>query len=605
MTLPLPTTLAARAFAAILLAFVLLAGWYSVAIPVGEAVDEIPHFEYVRYVATHHALPIQPWADNGQPWDVTMGHHPPLYYALAAALTSWIDISDYQAVIKPNPHFDWIENDFHNGAAVQLHSAAEDFPYRGTALALHFLRALSIIMGLVTLAAVYGIARLVVPALPWVAVAATAIVAFNPSFIFMSASIQNDPLMTMLFSLSLWWMVHALEYYPSNGTIVVGGVLLGAGMLTKLTGMSLIPLFGLTLVLVAYTKRDARRLVTSSVVLFGIAALVAGWWYVRNLLLYGDLLGWGMYVSTYSFLARNGPYTWTIIQDEVLNQIARTSWGAFGYMHITLPSPIWGFFWIVSGIAALLTAVTLVVRRKEFLVGGAWQKWLILALAVVLVFASVLRHNQVIAAGAHGRFLFTVVAPFALVVAFGLNAATLFRWPRTVAAVVGGGLALYAVLVPLIFVLPLYAPAETASPLDVQAATASDVSYGHALRLVGYQLQPNSVRAGEPVSLALYWQPEGNGRPDLYANVRVRSGDGKTILRDEFWPAPNSSTSEWSDGSIYVTRRALALPPDVKPGAYRVEVSLRLGQGGDTIPALDAAGNAIGTWFRVGGVQVQ
>lgn len=604
MTFAMPTTAWSRAFAVILLAFALLAGWYSVAIPLGEAVDEIPHFEYVRYVATHHALPVQPWADNGQPWLVTMGHHPPLYYALAALATAPIDTSDYADVVKPNPHFDWLENDFHNGAAVQLHSADEDFPYRGTTLALHLLRALSIVMGLVTLVAVYRIARLVVPGLPWVAVAAAAIVAFNPSFIFMSASIQNDPLMTMLFSLSLWWMVRALEHPPSNAAAVAGGVLLGAGSLTKLTGLSLLPLFGLTLVLVAYNKRDARRLTSSGVILFGVAALVGGWWYVRNGLLYGDPLGWGMYLSTYSFLARNGPYTWAIIRDEVLNQIARTSWGAFGYMHITLPAPIWSVVWLVSGIAAILTFVTLVVRRRTFLAAGAWQKWLLLLLAAALVFVSVLRHNQVIAAGAHGRFLFTVAAPFALVVAFGLHAATLFRWPRAVAALVGGGLALYAVAVPLVFVLPLYAPAATAASADIQAATPTDVSYGNALRLVGYELQPTTTRDA-PVPLALFWQPQGEGRPDLYANVRVRGADGKTVLRDEFWPAPNSSTSVWANDTVYVTRRTLTLPPDLTPGAYRVEVALRLGQLGDPVPALDATGDEIGTWFRLGTLQIQ
>ena len=89
MTALVPKTASARACAVILLAFAVLAAWYSVAIPLGEAVDEIPHFDYVRYVTMYHALPIQPWRDNGQPWSVTMGHHPPLYYALAGASSSW------------------------------------------------------------------------------------------------------------------------------------------------------------------------------------------------------------------------------------------------------------------------------------------------------------------------------------------------------------------------------------------------------------------------------------------------------------------------------------------------------------------------------------
>ena len=112
------------------------------------------------------------------------------------------------------------------------------------------------------------------------------------------------------------------------------------------------------------------------------------------------------------------------------------------------------------------------------------------------------------------------------------------------------------------------------------------------------------ARPGEPLSLAFFWQPQGDGRPDLYANVRLRNGEGKTVVRDEFWPAPNSSTSIWDSDTTYVTRRALPLPPDLKPGAYRVEVSLRLGQLGEAVPALDAAGEEIGTWFRLATLQV-
>jgi len=62
----------------LLATFLSISVWYSVMIPPGEAVDEVAHLNYVRYVKEHRSLPVQPMTpDLGvQVW---MGHHPPLY----------------------------------------------------------------------------------------------------------------------------------------------------------------------------------------------------------------------------------------------------------------------------------------------------------------------------------------------------------------------------------------------------------------------------------------------------------------------------------------------------------------------------------------------
>ena len=62
----------------LLIVYVLLAVLYSVIVPAGEGVDEIPHFDYVRYIKEGHGLPVQSFEPNQSP--VYMGHHPPLYY---------------------------------------------------------------------------------------------------------------------------------------------------------------------------------------------------------------------------------------------------------------------------------------------------------------------------------------------------------------------------------------------------------------------------------------------------------------------------------------------------------------------------------------------
>src|SRR5437588_254318 len=78
--------------ALILLAFVVLAAWSSVLLPLGEAPDELPHFTVTRYIVQHGQLPAT--ADEHEAFQ------PPLYYLLNALLIYQVDTRDF--VVKVN-----------------------------------------------------------------------------------------------------------------------------------------------------------------------------------------------------------------------------------------------------------------------------------------------------------------------------------------------------------------------------------------------------------------------------------------------------------------------------------------------------------------------
>jgi len=137
----------------LLIAYGVLGVIYSVLVPPGEGVDEIPHFAYVRYIKEGHGLPVQSFEPNQSA--VYMGHHPPLYYLIGGLLTSWTDTSDFDRVFVPNPHFVWRENYAGNGWNVYLHFGQDDFPYQGAVLALHVMRLLNVLMGTITVWAIY------------------------------------------------------------------------------------------------------------------------------------------------------------------------------------------------------------------------------------------------------------------------------------------------------------------------------------------------------------------------------------------------------------------------------------------------------------------
>ncbi len=101
---PLPDAPAApRALWLVIAAFVILAATYSVITPAFETPDEIWHYAFVQHLATGQGLPVS--AAGTQALWQQQGVQAPGYYLAAAALTAWIDQSDFPAVYaRANPH---------------------------------------------------------------------------------------------------------------------------------------------------------------------------------------------------------------------------------------------------------------------------------------------------------------------------------------------------------------------------------------------------------------------------------------------------------------------------------------------------------------------
>ena len=142
--------------AIILFAFILLAAIYSVATPIFEAGDEIWHFPFVQHLATGHSLPVQDPAVKTL-WEQE-GGQPPLYYALGALATFWIDTGDLPDRLWMNPEAKIGIPLAYGNKNLIVHTSAEDFPWHNTALAVHLLRFISILLSAGTVALTYFLA---------------------------------------------------------------------------------------------------------------------------------------------------------------------------------------------------------------------------------------------------------------------------------------------------------------------------------------------------------------------------------------------------------------------------------------------------------------
>lgn len=116
------------------------------------------------------------------------------------------------------------------------------------------------------------------------ALAALAVVALNPMLLTMSASVQNDSLALLLGVLVLLLTLAMLgERIRPWAALLIGG-LAGMAMLTKLSDWVVV------VVVAGWLAWVHRRNALTPLAAFLIGALaVSGWWFVRNLALYGDL----------------------------------------------------------------------------------------------------------------------------------------------------------------------------------------------------------------------------------------------------------------------------------------------------------------------------
>jgi 4-amino-4-deoxy-L-arabinose transferase-like glycosyltransferase len=414
---------ARRPLAILLTVYVLLAGVYSVVTPIFEASDEVWHYPMVRYMAQNAlAIPVQtpgietPWRQEGS--------QPPLYYMLAALLTGWIDTTDFEAVRRINPHADIGVVVPDGNANMTIHDpAARGFPWHGTTLAVYLARCFSVTLGALTVLMTYRLARALFPAPDQhgLALASAAFTAFNPMFLFISGSVNNDNLSNALASVLLVLIARLLTRTdrPSWRELAMIGVLAGAGMLAKFNIGFLLPIIAVALALLARRLRDVRFFLTGAILTGGLTILIAGWWYVRNWTLYGDPTGLNVFIQIVG--PRAIPANWAQLWAE-RHTFLMSYWGFFGGVNVPLPELMYTIFNAIAALAAVGIIgylVTALARRKPSVGWPLLAARAVSGMWIAVLFAGLLRWTSETWAS-QGRLMFSAIAPISMWMAVGL-----------------------------------------------------------------------------------------------------------------------------------------------------------------------------------------
>lgn len=246
--------------AAALACYLALAVGYCLMIPPGGGPDEREHADYVRALADHGRLPALPdsaLAQQPERVQTPQAQHPPLYYLLMAPL-----------------------HHITGGGERAFYTLA---------------RLLGALIGLVSLLLMRAAARMIFPDRPAVPALALIIGCGFGTYVYVAGTVNNEVAAALTVCAALYALAWGLQTGRAMACAALLGALLGLGLLVKLTATVTVVLLVVGAVALAgQASATGRRRAVAAARLSGVgllvAAAVAGWWPVRNVMVYDTLL---------------------------------------------------------------------------------------------------------------------------------------------------------------------------------------------------------------------------------------------------------------------------------------------------------------------------
>jgi hypothetical protein len=598
------------------LALVILGHWllslgFNYITPVLEGPDEPNHFLFIRHLQIYHQLPVQ----SDQLKDVR-AHHAPGYFVLGAMLLAWWppgDAADWASLgFDENPRYQFrLDDPEPVNKSVFLHARPdEQWPYRGLPLAVHVARLLSLAFSTLAVVLTYWIAVSMWPGNQPFAVLAAGLVAFNPMVGFMSAIVQNDTATLASGAAVILLLSRALRRQPTFVDWRWVGFALGAGILLKSGMLAMVPVVGAAALYAAWRASPtwagrARALLVSAVAVALPVAVLDGWWFVHNQLLYGD---WTANASIVVLSKGFTPEDGLSFLPKALYYLATGLLGRFGNggtIDFSLAA------YTVAGVLALIALAGLVRlwrSRRQPYSAPAWPFWALHAVCVAVIFVSVLIFAVVFNAGATGKYQFPAFPSMAMFLAAGALAWFPPRWQGRAAAgilVLTAATSVYAI-VGLLW--PSYGPPRQPSRAELDRATPLEADLGGVTRLLGYRLDKATVKAGETLKLTVYWLPTAPTAKPMTVFAQVFVPEVGVIAQVDVYPGGGTyPTNRWVPGRQFADTYYLHIPTDAPAvaaapilfGLYDEATGERLtATGGDA----DPTGN---NWIQLGTVSLE
>jgi 4-amino-4-deoxy-L-arabinose transferase-like glycosyltransferase len=384
---------ARRWLAGVLVAFAIVAVQYAALTPRWQAPDEPAHYNYVAAIAATGNLPALRDGDYNQKL---------LELLLKDGLISSL------AVVPV--YYESYQPPLYYVSAVPI--------YWATGGSLLALRLYNVFLALLALVVLYRCVELVFPGKPLIPLGATAFAALLPMHVAVAASVTNDvPAELLLLCAALTLLSWMRDRYYQRGAppsgrfrharLLLLGILLGLGLLTKLYAYVFLPIAAAAVVWThwwhARTWRSAGDGVRAALWVALPALLMAAPMWARNMLLYGWSDPMGLHRHDEVVLGQPTT-TWWIREYGVLAYFERafdltyrTFWGAFGWSSVMMSNRVYVITLIFSGVLflGLLWSVVRLISGRPDADMDTYQVTVLVLLGVLslAVFAAFVWYN--------------------------------------------------------------------------------------------------------------------------------------------------------------------------------------------------------------------
>lgn len=439
--------------------YLALAGAYALMLPLGHAPDEPAHFAYVLFIAEHGRLPHY-YEDNVG----YESYQAPLYYTLSAGVckltmataeaVGWGIPPEQSPALNAPPATDgplppqirkhpWVPRaQYHLMLSAWREALAYSPVQRAGWLKV---RLFTMLIGGLGVVLGWRIVRVLFPEQEWLADSVGAAMAFLPMYTHISGAVGNDPATVVAVELSVLMTLLMLRDGPTVRRVALLGLALGIGMITKDSANVVIPVALLALAWSAGRRHEpeahpsyltdlAKRIaalrwgliVKRGAVVLAVMAAVAGWWFVRNRMLYGHFMHYPANPQTqlpWDYYFMFPEHLWLALSLH-LPMTFRNFWGNFAWTNIALPTWI---YWALLPISLLpLPGLALLIADAR---AGrlAWPEerrrgFTVVLLTLLLMAAAVTAHALFIGigGGSQGRYYFPVLFALGMLWAMGV-----------------------------------------------------------------------------------------------------------------------------------------------------------------------------------------
>ena len=559
--------------------------FYSAWLPPFEGPDEPEHLAYVLLIRQQGRLPDFE-ADRQTPVAQQVGQAP-LYYLVAAALTLPVDVQGLDVgAVQRNP---W------HGVAASVHGVDNrNYALMNPAIQtlnpeqarlsrfLRITRLASLPFGLLMLAGMYwGGLALLDGRRDW-ALMAPLLFGLLPNVVQNFATVSNDAASLAFSALVIAASLHLVDGWRRSRLLLLVGMLMGLGALSKVTVLVLWVIPALAILVGwwrALSLRKARidrvavwALLRSGVLALLPALLIAGWWFVRNALQFGDPLG----TTPHQFLGGVEVIYQTL--DEVLLQVPilwETLWFNAGWGQVRPPDAA-----LLVPLGALLLSVSGLLRALRMAQIRQDAGRLALLLAVLAIGLAAVIHWMQLADRVTGRLYLPYVTAAVWLAVYGLRHLWDAVWLRLGLAALW--ISTLLVLIPATLGPAFGGPALINAPPDDRETAWID--FGGA-RFVGTRNLPPTLAPDAPFSVDLCWQAASADAPlavpyafavHVVANAqpdRIQPGE-PIVARRESYPGMGTYT-RWQPGRTFCDDVALRVDGPIEAGRrYAVYVTL-------------------------------